>query len=195
MKNKYNLSITPNLKIHNYFSKEKNILKKDKPIKVVNLFVDNITKQRLLNEDDLKLFFFTHRLINQFKIDIKDIRRIKSSFKSNNINNNFYDYYKYFKKTKSLTISQNLISKDSKSTNIEFKKGIFNDLNNCDNKNFILKNKNTRKQLIKEFYNLSEKDINALNLNNKFKYLENKRNKFINKYPILILVPIFCLII
>ena len=183
MKNKYNLSITPNIKIQNYFNKEKNSVQKEKPIKVVNLYVDNMKKQKLLNEDDLKLFFFTHRLINQFKIDIKDIRRIKSSFKLNKNNNNLYNYYKFFKKNKSLTISQNLTSKDSTSSKIDFKKGIFNDLNNIDKNNIIPKNKNTKKQLIKTFNNLSEKDINDLNLNIKYKILENKRNKFINILP------------
>ena len=54
---------------NNYVLRKNNSQEK-KPIKVVNLFIDNLKRQKLLNEDDVKLFLYTNRLFNQFKIYI-----------------------------------------------------------------------------------------------------------------------------
>ena len=75
---------SPKIKIRNPFIQNKNISQKQEPIKIVNLCIDNIKRRKLLNEDDVKLYIYTHRLFNQFKIDINKLKRIRSFCKIKN---------------------------------------------------------------------------------------------------------------
>ena len=185
MKNKYIFSNIPNLKElkdNSHFIGEKRIQQTKKPIKVVNLFVDNLKAQKLLNEDEVKFYLYTHRIFNQFKMNIKDIRKIKSSYKiKNNIDKSLFNCYEFFNDNKSITSSRNLLSLNSKSNDIDFKKGFFNKRNNINANNLISQNKTIKKKLINRFNNSSEKKFRVID--KKISIEKIKANKNIYYVP------------
>ena len=164
MENKNIFLKTPNIKINKYLTQKK------KPYKVVNLFIDNLKKEKIYN-DDAKLFLYTHRLLNQFKLGIKDIKRIKSSSYKNKyrIDKTLFNCYNFFnKKTQTIT----------KSNNIDYK----NELNNGnesdkENMKYSLNqnNKTIKHKILGRYSFSSEKRLSNIIQVNKFsKIPENK---------------------
>ena len=139
---------------YNYIQR-KNTSQEKKPIKVVNLFIDNLKRQKLLNEDDIKLFLYTNRLFNQFKIDINSIRRAKSS--TNKIDKNLYNCYKFFNK-KLPHDTRNLVSIESQYNN---KNGNFSERFNYNLATMTESNNNNiKKKFINRFNLLSQVEVN-----------------------------------
>ena len=173
---------TPNLKIYNHYNKEINNSQKNNPVKVVNLFMDNLKKQKLLNEDDIKIYLYTKSLFKKYKIDIKDIkdiRRIKSSSKLKNKNNKYLlNCYDFFNK-KPLTSSLNLVSNSSRSNDMNIKRYTLNN-NRYTDKNNLPKNTSIRQKLINSSEILSQKEPNTININHK--YLNTNKNMSKNNY-------------
>ena len=158
---------TSNIKFRNTFIRDKCISQNKKPIKIVNLFIDNIKRRKLLNEDDEKFYIYTHRLFKQFKIDINNIKRIKSSNKIKyRADKSIFNSYNILNK-KSFITSKKLPSFDSKINELE-PNGFYSDRNNDRKKKELLNNisKNIKKKLLLHRINiLSEKNLNNININ------------------------------
>ena len=161
MKNKKIFLRNQDKKFHNYLNQENNFHKK-KPIKIVNLFIDNVKNQKLLNEDDKKIFFYTNKLINQFSIDISEIKRAKSSYKRRKriIDHSLFNCYKFFDKTNN-SKTKNLISIDDQSNNYIYSTtGFLSDRSNKENiLNSITNDKNIKKKFINKYNMFSQKEV------------------------------------
>ena len=139
----------------NNYALRKNSSQEKKPIKVVNLFIDNLKRQKLLNEDDIKLFLYTNRLFNQFKIDINSIRRAKSS--KSKLDKNLYNCYKFFNK-KVPRNTKNLVSIESQYNN---RTGNLSERFNY-NITPMTENQNIKKKFINRFNLLSKVEVNNI---------------------------------
>ena len=139
----------------NNYALRKNSSQEKKPIKVVNLFIDNLKRQKLLNEDDIKLFLYTNRLFNQFKIDINSIRRAKSS--KSKLDKNLYNCYKFFNK-KVPRNTKNLVSIESQYNN---RTGNLSERFNY-NISPMNENQNIKKKFINRFNLLSKVEVNNI---------------------------------
>ena len=149
----------------------KNSSQEKKPIKVVNLFIDNLGRQKLLNEDDVKLFLYTNRLFNQFRIDINSIRRAKSS--KSKLDKNLYNCYKFFNK-KIPHNTKNLVSIESQYNNRN------GNLSERFNYNIATgtENQNIKKKFINRFNLLSKVEVNNIfNNENKNASINNIKNE------------------
>ena len=168
---------TTNLKIQNYFNLEKNYLYKKNPIKVVNLFIDNLYMKKLLNEEDIKLYLYAQNLFKKYQIDIKDIKRIKSSYKLKNKNGlSLSNCYQFLNK-KPHTTTKKLFSSYSKSNISDNKMNKIYSLRNDDSdKNILSKSESIRKKLINRFNILS--DFSTINIKNKY---SNTKERIVNK--------------
>ena len=170
-------SKTPNANIRKIF----NYNQIKKPYKVVNLYIDNSKKPKQLN-DDTKLYLYTHKLLNQFKIHIKDIKRIKSSSYNVKDRKTLFNCYRFFNKnTQTMPNNNNNvdiynrelhIDQNYDNNNVNSKDGNCNCATDSDRKNIehtlTQNNKNIKKQILLEKYNfLSEKALNNINIINK----------------------------
>ena len=171
------------IKIRNPFIQNKNISQKQEPIKIVNLCIDNIKRRKLLNEDDVKLYIYTHRLFNQSKIDINKLKRIRSFCKiKNKTDKSLFNCYNFLNKNY-LSTSKNLSYFDSEINRIDNNMGFYSDRNKDKKKKLLLKSKskNIKKKLIRLNF-LSEKALDKININDININLPNLSNKKENIY-------------